>query len=48
MTMSPAALLFSVVSVGQMAIWALKKHRAYRKEFKDYPRGRKAMFPFVM
>jgi very-long-chain enoyl-CoA reductase len=47
LTLSPASLLFAIVSVGQMAIWAQKKHRNYRKEFKDYPRGRKAMFPFI-
>ncbi|KDN53015.1 hypothetical protein K437DRAFT_219683 [Tilletiaria anomala UBC 951] len=48
MTLNPAALIFSAVSVGQMLIWALKKHRNYRKEFKDYPRGRKSMFPFIL
>lgn len=47
LTLSPASLLFAIVSVGQMAIWAQKKHRNYRKEFKDYPKGRKAMFPFI-
>ncbi|PWN30730.1 hypothetical protein BDZ90DRAFT_22286 [Jaminaea rosea] len=48
LTASPAAALFSAVSVGQMAIWAAKKHRNYKKEFgKEYPRGRKAMFPLV-
>jgi very-long-chain enoyl-CoA reductase len=40
--------LFTVVAVGQMYVWAVKKHRRYRKEFGDkYPRGRKAMFPFI-
>lgn len=39
---STAAALFSAVAVGQMYVWALKKHRRYRKEFGDkYPRGRK-------
>jgi hypothetical protein len=41
------AALFLVVSTVQMMIWAAKKHRGYKKEFKDYPKGRKAMFPFV-
>lgn len=48
LTLNPASALFAAVSVGQMAVWALKKHRNYRKEFKDYPRKRKAMFPFLL
>ncbi|GAA6021418.1 hypothetical protein JCM11491_006702 [Sporobolomyces phaffii] len=48
LTLNWAAGLFTVVAVGQMYVWAVKKHRRYRKEFGDkYPRGRKAMFPFV-
>lgn len=48
LTLSPASALFAAVSVGQMAIWAAKKHHNYKKEFsKEYPRGRKAMFPFI-
>ncbi|BGP17382.1 hypothetical protein JCM10213_002865 [Rhodosporidiobolus nylandii] len=43
-----AAALFTAVAVAQMYVWAVKKHRRYKKEFgKDYPRGRKAMFPFI-
>jgi len=30
-----------------MTMWALGKHRNYRKEFKDYPR-RKAVIPFLL
>ncbi|BFZ59244.1 Very-long-chain enoyl-CoA reductase [Saitoella coloradoensis] len=48
MTRSFAAYLFLIVSSGQMLVWAIKKHQRYRKEFKDYPRGRKAMFPFII
>ncbi|GAA5872186.1 hypothetical protein JCM16303_001004 [Sporobolomyces ruberrimus] len=48
LTLNWAAGLFTVVAVGQMYVWAVKKHRRYRKEFGDkYPRGRKAMFPFI-
>ncbi|EPQ54162.1 hypothetical protein GLOTRDRAFT_78098 [Gloeophyllum trabeum ATCC 11539] len=48
MTGSWVAWIFVLVSTGQMAQWAIKKHRGYRKEFGDkYPRGRKVMFPFV-
>ncbi|KAI0710175.1 3-oxo-5-alpha-steroid 4-dehydrogenase-domain-containing protein [Earliella scabrosa] len=49
MTGSYAAYIFLAVSTYQMAVWAIKKHRNYKKEFgKEYPRGRKAMFPFVL
>nr|WHE05772.1 3-oxo-5-alpha-steroid 4-dehydrogenase-domain-containing protein [Flammulina filiformis] len=48
MTQSYAAALFLLVGGGQMAIWAAKKHRNYKKEFgKEYPRSRKAMVPFI-
>ncbi|GAA5980145.1 hypothetical protein JCM21900_005774, partial [Sporobolomyces salmonicolor] len=48
LTLSYASAFFTVVAVAQMYVWALKKHRRYRKEFGDkYPRGRKAMFPLV-
>ncbi|KAG0052186.1 3-oxo-5a-steroid 4- dehydrogenase [Gryganskiella cystojenkinii] len=47
LTMSWSAHLFFVVAVGQMYVWALKKHSGYRKEFSDYPRKRKAMFPLI-
>ncbi|PIL35638.1 hypothetical protein GSI_02367 [Ganoderma sinense ZZ0214-1] len=40
---------YAVVSTYQMTVWALKKHRNYKKEFgKEYPRNRKAMFPFIL
>ena len=41
-------MLFLGVGFGQMAIWALGKHRNYKKEFPDYPRGRKAIIPFLL
>ncbi|KAJ2726820.1 3-oxo-5a-steroid 4- dehydrogenase [Coemansia sp. Benny D115] len=47
MTRSYAAVLFLLVSTAQMVVWAAKKHQKYKKEFPDYPRSRKAMFPFV-
>lgn len=41
--------VFAVVAVGQMTLWALKKHKNYKKEFgKSYPKGRKAMIPFIL
>jgi very-long-chain enoyl-CoA reductase len=42
-----AAWLFTVVGAAQMAQWADKKHRQYKQDFAEYPRGRKRMFPFV-
>ena len=41
------AWLFIVVGFTQMFLWAKKKHKSYRKEFKDYPKNRKAMIPFI-
>ncbi|OCH94816.1 hypothetical protein OBBRIDRAFT_746685 [Obba rivulosa] len=49
MTGSYVAWLFVALSTYQMAVWALKKHRNYKKEFgKEYPRGRKAIIPFIL
>jgi len=42
------AWIFLVVAIFVMSIWAIKKHRNYKKEFgKDYPK-RQAIFPFVL
>ncbi|KAJ2309872.1 3-oxo-5a-steroid 4- dehydrogenase, partial [Coemansia sp. RSA 2702] len=48
MTRSLAAVLFLVVATAQMYLWALKKHRQYQREFPEYPKTRKAIFPFVV
>lgn len=48
MTQALPALAFTVAGGGQMIIWALGKHRNYRKEFSNYPRGRKSIIPFVI
>ncbi|KAF9007482.1 3-oxo-5-alpha-steroid 4-dehydrogenase-domain-containing protein [Cyathus striatus] len=49
MTNSIAAHVFAAFAIYTMSIWAIKKHRNYKKEFgKEYPRGRKAIFPFVL
>ena len=42
------ALLFTLAGFAQMSQWALGKHRNYRKEFQRYPRGRKAIVPFLL
>lgn len=49
MTGSVAAWLFTIVAFYTMAIWAIKKHKNYKREFgSSYPRGRKAIIPFVL
>ena len=41
-----ATVLFTLVSVGQMAVWAKKKERNYRREFGDkYKKKRYALMP---
>ncbi|CAK8689173.1 very-long-chain enoyl-CoA reductase-like [Clavelina lepadiformis] len=48
MTQSLVGLLFASVGFMQMAVWALGKHRSYHKEFRQYPRSRKAIIPFIL
>jgi len=48
MTSCLPAVLFAIAGAYQMTVWALGKHRNYKKEFKDYPKGRRAIFPFVL
>ena len=40
--------VFLLASIYQMAVWAVKKHQRYKKEFPNYPKGRKAIFPFIL
>ena len=47
MTQCPPVGFFTVAGAYQMIVWALGKHKNYKKEFKDYPR-RKAIFPFIL
>ncbi|PMD45850.1 steroid alpha reductase-like protein [Hyaloscypha variabilis F] len=47
-TRSSATVLFMVVAMGQMQIWAQKKERAYRAEFpKEYRKKRYAIIPGI-
>jgi len=54
MTQTLTSYLFLLLGAGQMYMWAVAKHRRYRKEFDGkegrplYPRGRKAMFPLLL
>lgn len=42
------AALFTFAGMYQMSMWALGKHRNYKKEFPDYPKQRKAIVPFLL
>lgn len=48
MTQCLPAALFTTCGFYQMAVWALGKHRNYKKEFKDYPRSRRGIVPFLL
>lgn len=48
MTQCLPAGLFTLAGAYQMTMWAIGKHRNYRKEFEKYPRGRKSIFPFLI
>lgn len=48
LTQTFTAWLFVIVATLQMTQWAMKKHRIYKQQFKDYPRFRKAIFPFIL
>lgn len=54
MTGSIFAFLFMLQGAWQMRIWAIGKHRRYKKEFNGengtevYPKNRKALIPFVL
>lgn len=48
MTQCIPAFLFAAAGFYQMAVWALGKHKNYRSEFKNYPKNRKAIVPFVL
>jgi len=47
MTQCAPVALFTLAGGYQMTVWALGKHRNYKKEFKDYPK-RKAIIPFLL
>eukprot|EP01089_Gocevia_fonbrunei_P014952 TRINITY_DN424_c0_g1_i2.p1 TRINITY_DN424_c0_g1~~TRINITY_DN424_c0_g1_i2.p1 ORF type:complete len:168 (+),score=25.13 TRINITY_DN424_c0_g1_i2:126-629(+) len=48
MTQTVPSLLFALVGAVQMILWGLGKHARYYKEFKDYPKNRKAVIPFIL
>lgn len=48
MTQCLTAFLFTIAGFYQMAVWALLKHRSYKKDFPSYPKQRKAIVPFFL
>jgi very-long-chain enoyl-CoA reductase len=48
MTSCLPAGLFTFAGAYQMTMWALGKHKAYKKEFANYPKNRKAIIPFII
>jgi very-long-chain enoyl-CoA reductase len=46
LSQSFAALFFTIVSIVQLYIWAIKKHKQYKREFPKYP-NRYPMIPLV-
>ncbi|KAL1493304.1 hypothetical protein ABEB36_011383 [Hypothenemus hampei] len=40
--------IFTLAGLYQMSIWALGKHKNYKKEFPNYPKRRKAILPFIL
>ncbi|XP_076028622.1 trans-2,3-enoyl-CoA reductase Sc2 [Oratosquilla oratoria] len=47
MTQCLPAAMFALCGFYQMFVWAQGKHRNYKKEFSNYPKGRKAILPFL-
>ncbi|CAH2254894.1 very-long-chain enoyl-CoA reductase [Pararge aegeria] len=48
MTKCAPAGIFAFVGLYQMSVWALGKHRNYKKEFPNYPKGRTAILPYIL
>jgi len=48
MTWSLAGLSFAVYTFANLAPRAFSNHAWYREKFADYPRGRRALIPFVL
>ncbi|XP_054620928.1 very-long-chain enoyl-CoA reductase isoform X2 [Dunckerocampus dactyliophorus] len=48
MTQCLPVALFTLLGFIQMSVWAKGKHRAYSRQFKDYPSLRTAMIPLLL
>ena len=45
---SLTVLVFAAAGFAIMTSWALAKHSSYKAQFRDYPKQRKAIVPFVI
>ncbi|KAH8857525.1 Very-long-chain enoyl-CoA reductase [Schistosoma japonicum] len=41
-------LIFTICGFRQMSVWAINKLKAYRREFGNFPKNRKAIVPFIL
>ncbi|XP_058257482.1 very-long-chain enoyl-CoA reductase isoform X5 [Hemibagrus wyckioides] len=48
MTQCVPVAVFTLIGFVQMTIWAKWKHKAYTREFKDYPALRMSILPFIL
>ncbi|CAH8860819.1 unnamed protein product [Trichobilharzia szidati] len=48
MTQTLPALIFTIAGFSPMSVWAIGKLKAYRREFPDFPKNRKALIPFLL
>ncbi|XP_047014673.1 very-long-chain enoyl-CoA reductase isoform X2 [Ictalurus punctatus] len=48
MTQCVPVAVFTLIGFVQMTIWAKWKHKAYTREFKDYPTLRMSILPFIL
>ncbi|KYQ94029.1 synaptic glycoprotein SC2-like protein [Tieghemostelium lacteum] len=48
MTQTLTAFVFTLMGAAQMWVWAVGKHRRYRKDFPNYPKSRKILIPFLL
>lgn len=48
MTQCLPAAMFTLCGFYQMTVWAIGKHKNYKKEFSNYPKGRKSIIPFLI
>lgn len=45
---SPQALAFVIFTIANLLPRGIKHHQWYKKKFEDYPKQRKAIFPFIL
>ncbi|EGC39010.1 hypothetical protein DICPUDRAFT_52983 [Dictyostelium purpureum] len=49
LTQTLTSYIFTLMGAAQMWVWAVGKHKRYRREFGDkYPRSRKILIPFLL